>query len=298
MSLEDTLTKPLELEPPPRLLPVAALERVRPEFAQLNDRDLISLNIDVVAACSKARAALPRIRTLRDAFEAELKRFDFTLIDKLELYCSAALQANAFYFAMMKEPENVRGLVEEATKLREVLLADVISLAKRGLLDDKPLKKLKGANGALNVASDVLTLAIVLRNDTTSRAAATEAELSHAEFLSDRIVELVGLREKFSRKTDTCSRERQQAFTLFVQTYKQIRRAVMYVRGDIEDVEEFAPSLYSERCKPRKKEPALIESPSVGNPEASSVVASSTAIDANVAKEKKAVGMPGADPFV
>lgn len=297
MSLEENLTKPLELEQSPRLLPVAALERVRPEFAQLDDRELISLNIDVIAACSKVRAALPRIRALRDAFEAELKRFDFTLVDKLELYCSAALQANGLYLATMKEPENVRDLVEEATKLRDVLLADVISLAKRGLLNDKPLKKLKGANGALNVASDVLTLAILLRNDTTSRAAATEAELNHAESLSDRIVELVGLRESFSRKTDSCSRERQQAFTLFVKIYKQIRRAVMYVRGDAEDVEAIAPSLYSERCKPRKKQPEPIESTLIGSPEVSSVVASPAGCDANITKEKVAVGMPGADPF-
>jgi hypothetical protein len=297
MPLEENLTEQLDIERSPRLLPTAALDRVRPEFAQLDDCDLISLNIDVIAACSKARAALPRIRTLRDTFEAELKRFDFTLVDKLELYCSAALQANGFYLAMMKEPENVRDLVEEATKLREVLLADVIALAKRGLLNDKPLKKLKGANGALNVASDVLTLAIMLRNDTTSRASATEAELSRAESLSDRIVELVGLRERFSRKTDSCSRERQQAFTLFVKTYKQIRRAVMYVRGDAEDVEKFAPSLYSERCKPRKKEPEPIESRLIGSPEASSVVASLAALGTNVTTEKVAVSMPAADPF-
>ena len=48
---------------------------------------------------------------------------------------------------------------------------------------------------------------------------------------------------------------RQQAFTLFVRTYNDVRRAIAYVRGKQGDADQIAPSLYKGRNnhRPTKK---------------------------------------------
>jgi hypothetical protein len=75
----------------------ASLEQVRPELVKMTKGELIALNIEVSKAAGLVLGALPKIRALRDVFEADLVQFDITLVDKLETYCLAVFQADVLY---------------------------------------------------------------------------------------------------------------------------------------------------------------------------------------------------------
>jgi hypothetical protein len=278
----------------------AALVQVRPELAKISKGKLIALNIDITRAITLVLGALPKVRLLRDVFATELAQFDITLIDKLETYCWAAVQAETSYRITIQGPVGLKALVNEALKLRELLLSDVTTLIKRGRLNKESILGLRGVNGYTNIASDLLALGAVLRSrweTVASKSAVEEADLDRAEVLAERVITLVGLRKSDRRNRASFSLERRRAFTLLVQTYDHVRRAVSYVRWYSNDLEEIAPSVYSGRSKGKRKKVASAEAPSVSPPETSSVVASLAALEPHVATEKVAVGLPGADPF-
>ena len=55
------------------------------------------------------------------------------------------------------------------------------------------------------------------------------AELDQAEDLSDRLLSAVGAREQAPAVLAEVSVQRQRVFTLFVQPYDQVRRAISFV---------------------------------------------------------------------
>jgi hypothetical protein len=276
----------------------AALTKVRPEFAQLADSDLKPVNIDVLGAVTIARGALPKIRALRGDFERECKTFDYTLIDRLETYCLATMQTEGNFGSSVKD-EALPKLVAEALKLREGFLVDARALAKRGGIDGRTLRKLKGVNGFFNVSTDVLMLATIFRNAwdaVSTKSGVTLEELDRAEVLADDINEGLGRRQHRQPGKAAAALERQQAFTLMVTAYDKLRRAVTYVRWEQGDADKIAPSLYGGRRRPKKVENAE-EAERVDAPEASAVVASPAVVNSEEAHQAVAVGLPGANPF-
>ena len=71
-------------------------------------------------------------------------------------------------------------------------------LALRGLLDDAPLDRLKGAQGYKNVAQDLESLVDMLQDNWSrieGKVLTTRAELEHANRLATRLLRIVGERE-------------------------------------------------------------------------------------------------------
>jgi len=65
-----------------------ALERVRPEFANLSQEELLPITLDPVTAAVTMRGALPKIMAMRPVIET-LSNFDVRALDKLEDYLRA-----------------------------------------------------------------------------------------------------------------------------------------------------------------------------------------------------------------
>jgi hypothetical protein len=239
---------------------------------------------------------LPQIMTLRPALET-LTGFQIGYLDHLELYALASMQTQTIYQGTSAPPEHLQELVAEATALRELLLSDATALANRGLIGGAKLGALKGSVGFRNVASDLLTLANMIRSNwdaVSTRTGVTVAELDRAEVVGDQLINDIGIREQAPAATSAVSIERQRAFTLFVRAYDQVRRGVCYLRWDEGDADSIAPSLYGGR---RRKSGSEVNTP----PEPAPAPTPSTTTAPVVAAPpvvRAAVGLPGADPFV
>jgi hypothetical protein len=282
--------------PQPRLR--AALEQVRPAMQKLEEDDLLQISVDPFVAVSTARGALQRIMKYHGRIVA-LPEFDRVYIDDLETFARATHFTQTLLQAASAPPENFAALVSECTALRETLLNDATALAKRGLISDAPLQSLKGASGHKHVASDLMTICNVLQAawpKLAGKTCVTDAELERAEILSDQLINDIGAREQAPATIAAVALERQQAFTLFMTAYDQIRRAITYLRWEEGDADEIAPSLYAGRGGSRKKAASELEKkPEV--PVTAATPATGTPATPTTTAGKPAAGLPGADPF-
>jgi len=274
-----------------------ALDRVRPEFAAIAVDDLLPINLEAVAAAGTVEGVLPKVLLLHDQMQKELPAFDLNNLDKLELYALALLQAHTLSLGANPIPENVAALGTDATEQRAQLLSDATALAKRGLISSAALDKLNGPNGYYNTATDLLTIANMLRTNwaaISGKTGVTEYELDRAEVVGDQLVRAMGKREHSAATIAAVALERQQAYTLFVEAYDEVRRAVSYLRWHQNDADEIAPSLYAGRNTSKKKPASDI----VTTPDPVKPATTQPAVTANPpAAAKPAIGLPGADPF-
>jgi hypothetical protein len=281
-----------------------AVEKFRPEMGRLDESKYITINLDIMVATGTAIAKIAELIELRPRFIEELPNFDIARLDNLQTYSWAAMQTHSLFLGAYTAPESLSELVDEAAKLVDMFQADGMALAKRGLLSIAKLDALKGTNGFRNTASDVLTLANMFRSNwqfIAGKTCVTEAELTRAEILAQQIQAAVSFKEQGPTTVADVTRERLQAYTLFINAYDQIRRAVIYLRWNEGDADSIAPSLYAGRSNGRKKPASDGASPhnetSSPTTAASSVVASPGAITPNPTAPKVAAGFPGSDPF-
>jgi hypothetical protein len=294
--------------PTPYLQLREVLELVRPEMAKLEADHLLQITVDPVTAATIARGALPRLLELRGQL-AELPGFDIQNLDKLQLYARAMAQANAVYLGASAPPQHFQKLVAEATAMREQLVSDASALAKRGYLDGAKLDQLKGSVGYRNVASDLLTVVNMITSNWTNiagKTALTIEELDRAYFLGDQLIDDIGTRALAPAAVKKATLDRQQIYTVLVNAWEEVRRAVTFVRWDFRDADVIAPSFFSgKRHKTSDGEETETEA---GDNVPS---ANPTAPPANLARQpataagpaaatsspKTGVGLPGSDPF-
>ncbi|MBN1607666.1 MAG: hypothetical protein JW940_13600, partial [Polyangiaceae bacterium] len=240
-----------------------AYESALSEIQSVPDSELVHISIDLTSAAVTALGALPEIRALREEIAENLPKFDRVRFDQLETYTRALIHAQALYRSATTPSESLADLAAELTSTRDVFFSDASALARRGLISPERLKEFKASNGYREIAIDVLGLAALLREHWScinGKTAATLADLDEAASSVEHMLVALGLREQAPSAIADVVKNRQRAFTLFVRTYDDARRAVAYLRP--EEVDDIAPSLYAGRAARRKSsEDATAQAP-------------------------------------
>jgi hypothetical protein len=287
-----------------------AYDRALPAARALPLGELITINIDVPTAVTTVIGKLPQIRSFSDQIADELVKFDRTNIDQLETYTLATAHAHALYLSASAPPEAVVKLQADATALRDMLYSDAVALANRGLVSGARLGEFKGAVGYKNVAFDLLGLTALLREawpQIQGNTALKSEELDKADLIGEQLVNAVGTREQNGATTEV-TQLRQRVFTLFLNAYDEVRRAVSYLRWHEDDVDGIMPSLYAGRTRRKTDVPAEPpEPPPAGGGTATkttdgaaTAAAPAAAANTNGAKAVTnggSTGTPGSSPF-
>jgi hypothetical protein len=232
-----------------------AYELALPEMLALPESELVTINLDVPAVATATLGAWPEIAAFGEQVKA-LPGFDASQFGKVETYALATVYAHG-QFMMASAPAVVLPeLSEKALAARQVLLADAMALATRGLVDGGPLRELKGPIGYRNVSMDIVALVGLFRKhwpQISSKTALTSAEIDTAEKVADDLLYAVGRRDQAPVVVAAATETRQRAFTLLVKAYDQARRAIGFIRWDKGDIEDIAPSLYAGRIAPKSR---------------------------------------------
>lgn len=85
------------------------------------------------------------------------------------------------------------------------------------------------------------------------KSTSSEEELVQAQILADKLLTAVGEREQAPVVAAVAVRDRQAAFTLFVNAYDEVRAVIGYLRRKEGDADSIIPSLYAGRTVPKKK---------------------------------------------
>jgi hypothetical protein len=232
-----------------------ALEQVRSEAEALKDEELLIINVEPLAAVATVRGVLPKLYPLREQIAADLPRFNLAFLDRLELYALALMQAHSLFNVATGESSGRLALVSEARELRSLLLNDVNNLRKHGFLVCANLSQLRGANGNRNIASDVMTLAALLREhwaQVSSHCGASLIDLDRAEVLSDELMKILGERESAPERLAAATLLRRRVYTLFMRAYAEVRKAVRAIVIAPEEARKLTPSVHNRRKRLEK----------------------------------------------
>jgi hypothetical protein len=230
-------------------VPAIAFERVLPEINALRGADLLPIKLDIQGAVATALGSLPEILEHRTTART-LGTFDASCFDRLEDYALALTHAHGQYVTATQSADDLQLLADEAYATRERLHKDAKALAVREMVDAGGLKQYSGGKGYHNLAADLQIVTTVLRrawNDIQGRCAVESGELERAEKLAMHMVRLVGLREQSPAMVAAVSEQRTRAYTLFINCYHQVRRAIGFIRWNEEDADTIAPSLFAGR---------------------------------------------------
>lgn len=271
-----------------------AYEELLEEIRAVPEEQVMQINVDIPSAVTSVLGALPEIMTLRPRMVG-LAEFRLTHLDKLGKYAMAMDHANTVHLMQSKSPAAVAELVKQCERKREVLLSDANNAAARGLIDGGSLKELRGINSYRNLVFDLFALAHLLRSNWSSlegKTALTLAELLEAEQLADQLNTALGLREQGPAVAGPTAEIRSRAYTLFMQAYNAVRRAVQYLEP--ERVDEIVPAIRVPRGPSKKPAEPEPDAPKPSEPDA--LLASAREPEGKGAEVP--IGMPGASPFV
>ncbi|MFO0711452.1 MAG: hypothetical protein U0353_16495 [Sandaracinus sp.] len=139
---------------------------------------------------------------------------------------------------------------KELVEMRELPVTDLTSLVNGKRVDATVLAGLRGSVGFRNQVTDVVQLTAIFRRHWESVRATTPVtidDLERAETLATKLTQLLGMREQGSLEASGVGEMRQRAFSKFVHTYDQLRRAMTFLRWDEGDVDSVIPSLWAGR---------------------------------------------------
>ena len=232
-----------------------AFKQLLPEFQNLPSEQLVAIGVDVKSAVATVLGALAEIRR----FSAELPKFAPHLnaavlgpavVERLERSAFALNWAHGRYLAAGQPSNDLLAMVEQGVDLRDQLLADASTLARRGLIEPTSLDQVQTASGYKNLAADLTVLSSVLKDAwprIEGKCAIQFEELERAGALGERIIEAVGVKEQGAPVTASATDMRARAFTDLVERYDDVRRSISYARWKQDDADSIAPSLYAGR---------------------------------------------------
>ena len=236
--------------------------RYRGAFARLapviraRENDLLAVNVDVMDAVRTTEGILPKIAAQKEVIAKQLPGFDIQLFADLEDRALALGHAQTVYENALQPPPILQSLSDDAYATYDIVSAEANMLLKRHLLPTQALAKLKGGNGYRNLVDDMFATSEALRSNwgkVSARTTLTLQELDHLENLADQINQALGLREQMPELQAAAARDRQAAYTLFVEAYNEVRASIGYVRRKEDDVDTLMPSLFAGRGGSKKK---------------------------------------------
>jgi hypothetical protein len=233
----------------------AAYQELLPEILAVTEESIPLILIDIPTAVTTALGALPRIRALRPEIVETLRKFDFVEFDRLEQYTLALSHAHALHRAAHWPKLSLSGTAGELVGIRDMLLSDARSLAAHRLIHAERIARCRARPGYRALAYDVLTLVQVLKeslNTARDRTPVTLAELDRAAAAAEKFLSAVGLRDQAAPTVSEATMLRRKAFALFMRAYGKARAVVQYLRADMGDADDIAPSLYAGRARRSK----------------------------------------------
>lgn len=226
-----------------------SFQRTKPLAMALSVNELVAINVDMPATLLTAIAALPRIAPFMEVAKS-LPNYDYSQFHSLREFTLALHSVQAKHTHAQTPPPELPIMLAEATRRRDIILADCGALIARGYMNAASVSEYKGLGGYKNVAFD-LTGLVELMTETwpkiEGKVLFTREELEDNRLFALKFVESVAYRDKNASKVTELGDLRQRIFTLFFRAYDQVRRAIIFLRWDMEDADSIVPSLYAGR---------------------------------------------------
>lgn len=259
------------------------------ELEAIPQQQIEPIRLDIMDATGKGQAVSEKVKLFRDRIAEELGEGFAIHVDRLPKAALACSATHALHLTKV-QGANAEKLIVDMLQTRRVLSAEAQILVAKKKLSATTLAELVGGNGYKAACLDVLQLVAALRANWAAIESATpvtRAELEAAESLAHKVSAMLSDSELSTASPETADL-RQRAYTFFIRTYDEVRRAMTFMRWEENDVDDFAPSLFAGRTRKRDDEEEVIEPVAPVLDGANGTPTNGTPIPP---------GMPGAPPF-
>jgi hypothetical protein len=223
-----------------------AFRRVTARALALPESKKLHIATDIAAAIVRSRTALPGLLGYRDAM-LTLPGLDIAVLDNFDDTSRAMLAVDV----QRKSDDDAKkleleSLTIEGEKIRSIAIADALPLVARGVVSPSEVESLKDGQGRDDLSRDLLRLASIFQEVLDKGevpTAVTKAEVAYMRNRAEAIrsaVETADANKKRREHADL----RARIYTLFVNDWSQIRRAITYLRWNDGDADTLAPSLF------------------------------------------------------
>jgi hypothetical protein len=199
-----------------------AFHQLAEERAALHKDEVLRVNADAMLTITAMLGAWPAVRALRERIAYELPRFDLERFDRFQQYVCAFSHANTLYVSTGSEQAAFLRLCQAAIAKFNQLFADATALARRGLISDQPLARLKRGNGYRRVPLNLLTVVQLLRMNwgaLEGKTAVTRAELDEAEVLAESVLRAIAESAHTPANVVATRDDRRRAFTHYYEPF-------------------------------------------------------------------------------
>lgn len=223
-----------------------AFRRVIARAMALPESKKLHIATDVAAAIIRSRTALPGLLGYRDAM-LTLPGFDVSALDNFDDTSRAMLAVDV----QRKSDDDAKkleleALTNECEKIRSIAIADMLPLVARGAVSQSEVESIKDGAGRDDLSRDLLTLAAIFEavlDKGEVPTAVTKSEVAYMRNRAEAIRSAVETADKNTKRREHADL-RARIYTLFVNDWSQIRRAVTYFRWNEGDADTLAPSLF------------------------------------------------------
>jgi hypothetical protein len=282
-------------------IPEEAYERCKVAINAVPSDQVLHVNRDIPVCVSTVIGAGPEIRELSARIK-QLPFVDQVAIEQCEDRALAAMHCHLVYAGATTPAIAIAELNEEAMATKAILLAVCDSVAARGGMDRATVDRFRSGVGYKGVATDVVGLATTMKQSWTVIGPLTGMDFGKVEAAITcgmKLLSAAGLRDQAPATVADVSLTRSRAFTLFVQSYDEVRRAVSFLRWKEGDAESIAPSLYAGRSARRKSDQSDLGTADATPAPGATTPAPAAAGPAPIRFAPPAApGLPGGSPFI
>jgi hypothetical protein len=280
-----------------------AYQELLPRLRGLKPDEVLRVNVDVTSTVATVLGALPGMLEWIPRIRRELPLVDVEDLRKLGDYAKAVSHTHTIYLLALRRDDELRELVREGSALRATLVADAMTLIRRGVVSSTALKQLKKRAGFKNLASDLQILAGLFRTIGDKRrevmAPLPRDELERADAIASDILRLARPSKGGPASASAAAKMRARAFTLLHRSYDEARRAMTFLRWKEGDAGAIVPSLYAGRGGRKRTQETARTAPLASEGTASdgtSLTAASTAVNDKPAAVPEVVLQPQSIP--
>ena len=214
-------------------------------------------NLDIGQLVTAAFRVSPRVQQ----FEADIAALPLSkhaLIAAIPDLAHAMSYVLGRVLAASKPVYDVAALAEEGAKVLELISADLRTLMLRGVLPAGALDGVAPSPGYQALAKNLRTISSVARDNWSlieGRSGLGIEDVKRASEISTAIYQQTAERTNDDPAVAALHLLRDQTFTLLMDAYEELRRAIGYLRYHQGDADDITPSLYAGRGgRPRQGE--------------------------------------------
>ena len=231
------------------------------------EEDDLVMNVNIAAVCALGTRVLEKVRPYREQLLAA-PIVNKQAIAQIEEYLAILKRAHERHLEARNSVPSISEIAEPLTETRRLFLADCEEFIARGLMPSESVRGMKGVTSPTTIALDVLALTAALRahwGRVRRKSAMHISDVERAEADAEQLLGRISGRQVSDAEPLGTAAHCMDAFVRFAYAYEEMAHAMMAVRWNERDEEEFVPRLFSVRSVVNVKDRASADASSVAN---------------------------------